>query len=80
MKKKFTIEKGMKCFKCSKEIDCNENYVELNTYNKSDLIERTVFHILCWGEFNQMKVDQRINEMAGMGMGFIKNFLGERDG
>lgn len=61
------------CFKCAKKIDDNENYINLLSYNKGKVIEDVSFHILCWGKFNQEKVDERIRQIAGMGMDMIKN-------
>lgn len=56
------------CFRCKKEILLGSNYLKLITMNDSEIHEEVWFHLLCWQEFNQEKVTQRLQETLNLGL------------
>ena len=68
-----TKNKTSKCFKCTNEIDINnDRYVSLITYDEGDIIEQINFHINCWGDYNQDRVNKRLVEMTNIGFKKLK--------
>ena len=66
-------EEQLICYRCRQRIDKEkDNYVNIASYNKGKLIEDVSFHLSCWQQFNQDKVNQRIMEMANAGMGLLR--------
>jgi hypothetical protein len=66
-------EEQLTCYRCRQRIDKEkDNYVNIASYNKGKLIEDVSFHLSCWRQFNQEKVNQRIMEMTNAGMGLLR--------
>jgi hypothetical protein len=70
--------KSKTCYKCKKKIKEKEHHIDLITNVDGKVYNAYYFHILCWGEFNQEKVNERIKQMSGLGMDMIKNIIGEK--
>lgn len=69
--KKIVVE-TLKCFKCGKEINKEfDRFVSLVTTDKGNIIDVVHFHILCWGEFNSDKVNERLGQMASAGFNIL---------
>ena len=69
MKKKIGvgIKKGF-CFRCGKKILPKENYNKIITMWDGKVIEECWFHQSCWQEFNQEKVNERMQQIAQIGL------------
>jgi hypothetical protein len=70
---KHLMLKPVVCFKCSRQINRNvENFIELTSFNKGEIIEDAVWHATCWGEWNQDKVNARIIEIQKLGLNMLQ--------
>jgi hypothetical protein len=61
-----------KCFKCGKEINKEDNYISLISYNLGEIIEQCDFHLICWGDYNNDRLQKRMFELAKKGMDMLK--------
>jgi len=58
------------CFRCKGKIYPYNNYLKLITMNNNKVYEEVWFHIIpnCWGDFNQDKINERMKQIARIGM------------
>ena len=73
--KEQTKEEEKICFKCHNKIMPEARHIDLITLDNKKIVEKISMHIICWGEYNQERVNQRIKEMATLGLKTIKPML-----
>ena len=57
------------CFRCKGKIYPYNNYLKLITMSEGKVHEHVEFHLPgCWQEFNQDKINERMKQIARIGM------------
>ena len=65
----------MKCFRCKKEIEKEDNYFEINEYNNKKIVKIDYVHKICWNLFLKQVSDT--TEAMGIVRG-LKGYFQEK--
>lgn len=64
------------CMHCEKEINLLDKHVVLGTYRGEDTLDETYFHYVCWIDFFNRKVTERLENVKDYAMDMFQNMIG----